>query len=203
MKYLLLSIYFSSVLSISYSQNDLFTAVVTNNKESISKQSDTKDDNKKSAFHGAFNTTYSIIRSTTGYGGSSKTIHTDKGNYTVSQSIGQSGAIGTHYKNNYVLLQGYQQNSISFIAFSTDQENILKATVYPNPFGQSINILFEDIITNDIFINVYDVNGKEVVSTRLPASDRVTLLLNKISNGPYILKVIEGDKQFIGTILKQ
>jgi len=203
MKYLLLSIFFCSILSISHSQDYLITDLDSNYSTLSDNQNNTKDDDINSSFLKTFTPSYSIIRSTTGSGGSSKTIQTNKGKYTISQSIGQLGVIGTHSKNNHAILQGYQQNRISFKVFSTAEDNTLKATVYPNPFSQSINILFDEIITDDLFINVFDITGKAVISTKVPGSKLVTLPINNITYGTYILKATEGKKHFIVNIIKQ
>jgi len=85
---------------------------------------------------------YAIVRSNLGSSGSSHVITTSKGKYSISQSIGQSSVIGTHFSNGYYLRQGYQQplNKISVIK---ELNGSLNALVFPNPFEESVLFLLK------------------------------------------------------------
>lgn len=177
MKQLTLMLLFSVVFSTSYAQN---TTTPTNNIES-----------------------YAIIRSTIGISGSSKTITTNNGLYIVSQSIGQTSVIGTHTNNSYTIRQGYQQPSILADIIQLPGDNKLKATIYPNPFQQSIFISFNELILNDISIIVFDLNGKIIFSQKFPASQFIELTLDGISNGIYVIEVSSTSKQFSAKLIKR
>lgn len=144
----------------------------------------------------------SIKSSSLGMGGSSHTINSNNKTYYVSQSIGQSGVIGTNINRDHTILQGYQFSSIS-IEMIPDIENNLKASLYPNPFEESIRLSFDDIIKEAIFIQVFDITGREVMSKRYPPGQIFNIQLNYISAGIYNLIVKTGHKQFVAKIIKK
>ncbi len=144
----------------------------------------------------------SIKSSTLGMGGSSKMISTNNKTYYVSQSIGQSSVIGTKINRNYKLLQGYQIGSISVNMVAT-VENVLKATIYPNPFEESIHISFDDVIKEQITIRVFDMTGREIMAKKYPPEQTLNIQLNYISVGIYNLIVNTNNKQFAAKIIKK
>lgn len=146
---------------------------------------------------------YAIIRSTMGSTGSSKTISTNDGTYYVSQSIGQSSVIGTFSNKGYSIVQGYQQPlfSVRIIGFASG--NNLKADIFPNPASHSLNILFKNEITSEIFIVLLDANGRAVLKENFQAANQVKLSLNHISTGIYFLKINSGNKYFTSKIIKE
>lgn len=146
---------------------------------------------------------YAIARSTLGIGGSSKTFTNSNGTYYISQSIGQASVIGTSSKKGYTAMQGFQQPFLSVKILQPPELHMLKATIYPNPFSHSINVLFDGEITNDIFIVLLDVRGRAVITKKVSPARRIELLLNNISNGIYILKLTTGDKTFTAQLLKE
>lgn len=145
---------------------------------------------------------YKIIRSSLASSGSSNTISTNDGIYNVSASIGQSSVIGTSSNEGYVLRQGYQQLSILSDKTKLPGDNKLNTIIYPNPFQQSISVSFNEQITNDIFIDVFNVNGRLVFSKKFPPSQLLKLRLGNISNGTYVIKVASNGKQFSAKLIK-
>jgi len=143
-----------------------------------------------------------IKSSTLGMGGSSNMVNTNNKTYYVSQSIGQSSVIGTKINRNYKLLQGYQIGSISVNMVAT-VENVLKATIYPNPFEESIHISFDDVIKEEITIHVYDMAGREIMAKKYPPEQNLNIQLNYISVGIYNLIVNTNNKQFHAKIIKK
>ena len=144
----------------------------------------------------------SIKSSSLGMGGSSNMVNTNNKTYYVSQSIGQSSVIGTKINRNYKLLQGYQIGSISVNMVAT-LENVLKATIYPNPFEESIHISFDDVINEEITIHVFDMTGREIMAKKYPPGQTLNIQLNYISVGIYNLIVNTNNKQFIAKIIKK
>ena len=144
----------------------------------------------------------SIRSSSIGMGGSSKLLLVNNASYTINQSIGQTSVIGTGRKGNYTVLQGYQQftKSLNIVA---NIENELKATIYPNPFEQSINIFFDDMIKENINIRVFDFSGKVVFSKGYPPAQILTIPINYISSGVYIINIISENKKFGANIIKK
>ncbi|WP_303319205.1 T9SS type A sorting domain-containing protein [Flavivirga abyssicola] len=148
------------------------------------------------------NNSYRIIRSNLGAGGTSKTISTSKGQYIVSQSIGQSSVIGTYSNNGYYLRQGYQQPPSKIKVVKQSDTNNLFATVHPNPFAQAVTISFTESTTKTISVLVYDISGKLIYSRDFPPSKDIDLDLKHISNGSYLLKAISNGKLFNAKLIK-
>lgn len=152
-------------------------------------------------FHAQSNSEYRIIRSNLGSSGSSKIVTTSNGTYQLSQSIGQSSVIGTHFNNGYYLRQGYQQLE-SNIKMISDLDVELKATVYPNPFNQGVFISFSELIRNDIFVKVFDINARHIHSQKFLPAQKIELHLGNISSGTYFLKVASDKKHFNTKLIK-
>ena len=146
---------------------------------------------------------YSISKSTVGTSGISKTLESNDKIYNISQSIGQASVIDTYTGNGYTILQGYQLATIPHSISQIPIDNNLKAIVFPNPFHESIHISFEDRITNDISVVVFDIMGRIIHTQNFPPSQLIKLSLNDIPGGIYVLKVTVENKQFIAKPTKQ
>lgn len=147
------------------------------------------------------NTHYKIIRSNLGSSGSSQTVSTSKGIYKVSQSVGQSSVIGTYNNNHYYLLQGYQQPWYKIDVKSTFESEIL-AKVHPNPFQQSIRVVFSSPIQHAIFVMIFDIHGKTIYHREFLPSQNLEISLMDISSGSYFLKVTSHNRHFNSKLIK-
>ncbi|MGF1554752.1 T9SS type A sorting domain-containing protein [Paucihalobacter sp.] len=147
------------------------------------------------------NSAYRIIRSNLGSSGSSQAVVTENGVYMLSQSVGQSSVIGTHTNNGYYLRQGYQQPMYK-IKTQRDFELKLKAKIYPNPFTQIINIAFGNAMKYPIRLLIYDVHGKIVHAQEFLPAQNLQLILNNISSGSYLLKMVSNGKHYNAKLIK-
>ncbi|MCK5702189.1 MAG: T9SS type A sorting domain-containing protein [Cyclobacteriaceae bacterium] len=145
----------------------------------------------------------SVVRSTVGTGGSSQTVTSNNKSYFVSQSIGQASVIGTSTKNGYTIRQGFQQPPHTFIVGTLNELSDLKATIFPNPFQQSVYITFMDLIEDDVSVILHDISGRLILKETFAASQLITLTLENIAIGDYILNVISGKKHLTTSIIKQ
>ena len=152
-------------------------------------------------FEAQNNSGYRIISSNLGSSGSSQTVETSNGSYKISQSIGQSSVIGTHYNNGYYLRQGYQQ-PMQTIKRIKDLDIELRAKVYPNPFSQTLFITFSDEMRNDISISIFDIEARVIHTQEFLPAQRLELQLRDISTGNYFLKVASGRKRFNTKLIK-
>ena len=149
------------------------------------------------------NTQYRIISSNMGSSGSSKTIQTEKGNYKVSQSIGQSSVIGTHYRNGYHVRQGYQQPLSAVKTKKPEGYDFnLKAKVFPNPFENAIIITFSNPILKNVSVLIFDINSKIIHAQEFLPAQRLELQINDIATGTYFLRVSSGKKHFNTKLIK-
>ena len=130
-------------------------------------------------------------------------VITSNGKYSVSQSIGQLSVIGTYSNKGFYLRQGYQQPLNKIKVSSVSQNNDLTATIYPNPFKQSISISFGNNMKNEISVLVFDISGKMIYSKKFQPSQRIQLDFDDISSGSYLLKVLSNNKLFNAKLIKK
>jgi hypothetical protein len=147
------------------------------------------------------NASYKVKRANLGSSGSSQTVITSSGTYLVSQSVGQSSVIGTYKNNHYYLLQGYQQPLYKIDVKSTFESEIL-AKVYPNPFQQSIQIVFTNPTQHAIFVMIFDIHGKTIYHREFLPSQNLEVNLMDISNGSYFLRVVSNNRHFSSKLIK-
>lgn len=147
------------------------------------------------------NNQYRIISSNLGSSGSSQTIQTSNGNYKVSQSIGQSSVIGTHYRNGYYLRQGYQQ-PLTKVKSNDDYSYDLKAKIFPNPFENALIITFSSPMLKNISVIIFDINSKIIFNQEFLPTQRLELNINDIANGAYFLRVTSGKQHFNTKLIK-
>jgi hypothetical protein len=77
-------------------------------------------------------------------------------------------------------------------------------TAYPNPFSQTITLAFSSVQTENIAIQVMDINGRMLVSLTKPAQSNLTLNeLNDFSNGVYFIKITQGDFIKVIKVIKE
>jgi N-acetylmuramoyl-L-alanine amidase len=86
--------------------------------------------------------------------------------------------------------------------FDNDERNNFK--VYPTVFNNRINLLPNINIKTPVEIDVYNLNGNQVYSTKTDISKGVAkeIMLNAISDGIYILKIKDKNREWNYKILK-
>lgn len=74
------------------------------------------------------------------------------------------------------------------ITIGIEEENVLKANIYPNPASDILNVQFDTEIKN-ISINIFDLSGRIVFSSLLPDGKQFILPVSTIASGTYILEI--------------
>lgn len=144
---------------------------------------------------------YKILNSTIGISGSSNTVANSKGNYIVSQSIGQASVIGTFSENGFTLRQGYQQPPESFKK-GTFNNTALNTKVYPNPFKELITITFDEAIHTDVQVSLFDISGRRLYLKIFKSAQVLQISLFPDSNGIYFLNISANQKKFSTKLIK-
>lgn len=175
MKHLLLILVLSVIISQSFAQNTFPSSSSSNS--------------------------YNLIRSNVGSSGSSVTLISIDGKYNISQSVGQSGIIGTYTNANFILRQGYQQPKMSLNIGSIDTAT-LNAKVFPNPFKDLINVVFSENINTEIQVSLYDVIGRRLFFKKYKPSQMLQIALIPDSEGTYFLMIAANQKQFSTKLIK-
>jgi len=144
----------------------------------------------------------SLARSTTGIAGSSKIIAANGKSYVLQQSIGQASAIGTFYTKDYIARQGFLQPNVLAYNKGIAIPLNLDATVYPNPFSESVTIAFSEQINDIIDVTVFDALGRIVFSNSYSGGQKVTVDFFNLPPAYYLLKVTANYKLFMKKIIK-
>ena len=76
-------------------------------------------------------------------------------------------------------------------------------SLYPNPFGKEIGILFNKTVTSPVAVSIFDAEGKLLLTETYPAF-RKNIFINteNFSEGVYFLTVETGDSKLVKRISK-
>jgi hypothetical protein len=142
----------------------------------------------------------SVLTSTlTSVGASSLPVFDHK--YVVRQSIGQDGIIGKANLNVASIQQGFL---VYFKSFSPKKlkNKDFEFVIYPNPFVAYLNIDFFKNTRDNVSIKIFDVLGKIYSSTKYLPTDKITIPLQKLSSGNYLVEVKTGEHTVTKKIFK-
>lgn len=131
------------------------------------------------------------------------TIHQKR--HVILQSVGQSSIIGTKHSARISVQQGFLSNSVFYTINNRESEAINEAltlVVYPNPFIDHVQLKFSKKTRDDIYIRVFDFNGKQLVSKKYAPTDNLYVPMLNYSIGIYIIHVQSGGKHMTKKLLK-
>ena len=147
---------------------------------------------------------YFVKKSTLTSIGSSNKNFSNK-NLKVLQSIGQSGLIGYRKTESANVQQGFL-NSTIYLKVNNSNNSFVKESlnfvISPNPFIDHININFSKKTKFDVYIRIFDVNGKLFFSKKYKPTDKIFLPLIRYSIGNYLIKIDSGKNSSTQKILK-
>ena len=135
----------------------------------------------------------SISRSVIAFGGTE--YNSENGN-SLDATFGEM--VIEHFRQDYVLTQGFQQGDILNLASPPTPE--IDATVFPNPFE---DVLMIDITLDaDIKMRIYNVLGQLVYSTS-PETEEMTIQTSDWHTGVYFVNFNAGGKTlFVEKVIK-
>jgi hypothetical protein len=128
-------------------------------------------------------------------------------NIEIIEMIKQSSS---QYQNPDTLI-GYGlpnfANALSQIGADLPYSSIRIKRIYPNPFLDKISLLFIQIAPKDIFLELYNIQGKMIMQKRyvnLPGGEfKLTIdNLGNLSQGIYIIKVLSGEYCYVKKLVK-
>lgn len=135
-----------------------------------------------------------------GYLNSSGVIKTTN----IRQSIGQSGVVGLSKTSLSSVQQGFL-NHIKTIKVDNPKDEFVEVrslSVFPNPFKDHVNIKFSKPTVHPIFIDVFDVRGRLVLSQKFNPSRLITIATDRLADSGYIIRVSSGSQKFIKKLIK-
>ena len=149
---------------------------------------------------GALSQNPSLLRTTNSAGGVNQ-FFLPGSQIFLAQSIGQDGIIGTFSKKGITLIQGYIQplNRTK----EPGAKLSLQLEVFPNPVTQYLTIRFNEPIIAQPEVELLDMLGRRIYNTQTEVSNTITVNLETIDEGIYILVVTIGEKSAHRKIVKQ
>jgi hypothetical protein len=106
----------------------------------------------------------------------------------------------TRVYNGVIDMGAYEYNGYT----GTNKSDNKQISIYSVPSNRTVNILFNNIISKNVNIYVYNISGQIVYSNTLANSDRYnieTVNLSKYNCSVYIVKIIYDNKEFTQKIL--
>lgn len=143
-----------------------------------------------------------LLRSSLGVSGASEYIFLDNATFYLQQSVGQLSAIGTVYGSEGTLVQGFVQPFGLFLPAEKVRPTSLEGVVYPNPFSETLWITFSELLPGIIEVELYDIQGRRVLTGTYLYAKQLELSLDHLSLGNYLLIIRYGHKKLIKKILK-
>lgn len=145
-----------------------------------------------------------MIRETLSSGGSSHFVYGENTSFFIQESIGQGSVINTFTSvSNYSARQGFIQ-PISVAALYNGLDDMIDASIWPNPFTNTINIILnEPLLGGGLAIAAYDLTGRLVYDNTFSSSPDYTISLANLSNGIYLLKLETQARSFTTKVIKR
>ena len=147
-----------------------------------------------------------LKRSTITTAGSQTTYATVQNkNLEVLQSIGQQSVIGSKNISGLQIQQGYLSNTKYFKINNTGTDQINEAislTVSPNPFVDHVQLKFAKKTKHDIYIRIYDLNGKLILRRKHQPTENIYVPLKQFSIGTYFMNVQSGVQRITKKLIK-
>lgn len=141
------------------------------------------------------------IKSTLSSGAGTNFVSASGKRYGVIQSIGQSSVIGYFPNNKLCAGQGFLYPTV-FKAVVC-KEIYKNAEIYPNPFVSSFSVFFRDEIRNNLFVQMFSMDGRVVYSGKLAPSREIVLNPGAIQSGLYIVRIITDRQLYTYRIIKR
>jgi hypothetical protein len=121
----------------------------------------------------------------------------------IRQTIGQQSVIGNSDNENYVVIQGFQQNLWGKYT-SSNMLGDIKTVAYPNPFIETINFQFSKPITDVINVHVFDILGRLIFKQNKKLNDSIlTIDLSLLPNSEYLVRLNTIGFNYYTKIIKQ
>lgn len=93
---------------------------------------------------------------------------------------------------------------INQVGLNITQNDLLQGRAYPNPFTHNLNISLKSPLEHEGYLQLYDLQGKELSNTKLNEGVK-TLTLNNpyLSKGIYFIKVASDSQNHTFKVIKQ
>ncbi|MFK8006077.1 MAG: T9SS type A sorting domain-containing protein [Saprospiraceae bacterium] len=143
-----------------------------------------------------------MLKQTLGINGKSEFIYANNKSYFFQQSIGQASVINTFNANNHQLRQGFLQ-PIKAALINSGFDTTIDVLLYPNPFDETINLEFEEVLIDEIIITLHNIIGQQIHQEKFAPTENLTFQFHNLPIGTYILRGHMRSQTFALKIIKQ
>lgn len=114
--------------------------------------------------------------------------------------IGQTPLLGKSSVSGIVVHQGFIQ-PLSFSGSSS--QSMLRASIYPNPFSDRLQILFDTIPSHYVRALLYDMRGRLIHNFHFQTpTNSIDLELGHLADAKYLLYINIGNQEITKHIIK-
>ena len=143
-----------------------------------------------------------LKKQTLGINGSSHFVYANTTSYFIQESIGQGSVIRTYESGQYSLRQGFLQ-PIDGSTLTSSQDDELNAAIYPNPFDNEINVLFDDVISDVLYVTIFDITGRLVFERTYSPTEALLIRVQDVSSGHYLLNIRMRSQTLTAKLIKR
>lgn len=116
------------------------------------------------------------------------------GNYVVYLTINCGSNKGLTTYMSYIHADGLTSSPI------LSSESAI--SLYPNPVKDKLNISITNVDLSGTTISIYNVSGQVVYSSKVISNDILEINTTNLSNGVYVVKMINNNNQYISKFIK-
>ncbi|MGK7392108.1 MAG: T9SS type A sorting domain-containing protein [Candidatus Cyclobacteriaceae bacterium M2_1C_046] len=126
--------------------------------------------------------------------------------YPMDTASGIDLVIGESYLNKKLSVEALVQDNVIKLEAQTvvgvDQELAAQISVYPNPATRFVNIHFGDLDQNQMGVKLFDNKGSEIAIRMQKENKDVSLDLNALQHGIYILQIFDESRNEVIKVFK-
>ncbi|MBU6204360.1 MAG: T9SS type A sorting domain-containing protein [Bacteroidetes bacterium] len=128
------------------------------------------------------------------------TVVSSTGNFKVTGGYSLSSTVGepittTVTSANYILTQGFQQQSLKGVSVQEIQTENLNINVFPNPAAEEVHVLILSPRASNTQVKMFDIIGREIIVPTTIINEgtqkQFTLNLNSLSASMYFISVYD------------
>ena len=121
--------------------------------------------------------------------------------YSFSWTLGET-VIETVQGTTTIFTQGFQQPIPDFFLEVNEAEKESGFLVYPNPASDVINIVLADKKKTPLNIDIYDLQGKQLLNKSIAGSmGEYRLNISTFANGPLFLRITDNKNKELNTCI--
>lgn len=125
-------------------------------------------------------------------------MSSQKGTYSVQQSVGFMGAMSSQVVQGYSITRGFLLPQASAAEPMLPR---IEWSLYPIPFDSFLHIDFSAPVTGQMQVRIFDVIGQLVYDQSFTAKQTQKIDINNLAQGEYLIQVSVMGQRFSSQIL--